>query len=470
MNRKNVTRFAFAIVVLCFVLSTFVSLWSLRIMAKQNMQALNKSLAAHIYDAISGELSEPIVVSRTMSSDAFLIEALKEEAEVGTKETARRLANYLSGIKEALDYEAAFVVSSSSMCYYSYGGLSKQMDLARSDRDQWYTQFIESGKPYELDVDRDELSQDVWTVFVDVRIEDGDGQLLGVCGVGAQMAGSQALFNDLEKEHGVKIDLIDASGLIHVDTDESRIENAYLEDIRVSQSSDYIFQKLGADRVAVTKYVERLDWYLVVQSDGSHVRGQYINVLMLNVVLCAAVLIIMILAIRIIAARTKALTRASFNDHATMLLNRRAFEEEKARLALASLKEDFVYMTADLNGLKRANDTLGHAAGDELIKGAADCLRACFSAYGDIYRIGGDEFAGMLHLSEAQLAEAVRALDRAMAEWKGKLVDELSLSCGYASSREFPSENITELSRISDERMYAAKEEHYRQTGKDRRT
>ena len=199
-------------------------------------------------------------------------------------------------------------------------------------------------------------------------------------------------------------------------------------------------------------------------------RAVGINVLMLNVVLCAAVLIIMILAIRIIAARTKALTRASFNDHATMLLNRRAFEEEKARLALASLKEDFVYMTADLNGLKRANDTLGHAAGDELIKGAADCLRACFGAYGDIYRIGGDEFAGMLHLSEAQLAEAVRALDRAMAEWKGKLVDELSLSCGYASSREFPSENITELSRISDERMYAAKEEHYRQTGKDRRT
>lgn len=43
------------------------------------------------------------------------------------------------------------------------------------------------------------------------------------------------------------------------------------------------------------------------------------------------------------------------------------------------------------------------------------------------------------------------------------------LSCGWASSREFPSENIAELIRISDERMYAAKDEYCRASGNDRR-
>ena len=44
MNRKNITRLAFAIVILSFVLSTVVSLWSLRLMTEQNMQELSKTL------------------------------------------------------------------------------------------------------------------------------------------------------------------------------------------------------------------------------------------------------------------------------------------------------------------------------------------------------------------------------------------------------------------------------------------
>lgn len=469
MNRRNITRLAFAIVILCFVLSTVVSLWSLRLMTERNLQELSKTLAAHIYDSISSELSEPITISRTMSHDAFLIEALKREKEAGTKETSLVMARYLFGLKNALDYEAAFVVSDASKCYYSYGGINKQMDLSRSDRDQWYTQFLQTGKEYDLDVDHDELSQDQWTVFVDTRIEDEAGRLLGVCGVGARMTGSQDLFVSLENEYGVKIHLIDADGFIHMGTDESQIESDYLTGIRVGDGSDYVYQKLGNDRFAVTKYVDKLGWYLVVESDGSGERGQMINVLLLNVVLCALVLAIMLLAIRIIVARTRALTSASIMDQPTQLLNRRAFEERKAELAMSPLKADFAYLTADLNGLKAVNDTLGHTAGDELIRGAADCLKTCFGKYGDIYRIGGDEFAAMLVLSEAQLQDAIAALNATTAAWSGRQVKALSLACGYATCREFPSENITELSRISDERMYAAKAAYYRETGKARR-
>jgi diguanylate cyclase (GGDEF)-like protein len=273
----------------------------------------------------------------------------------------------------------------------------------------------------------------------------------------------------LEKEYGVKINLVSADGLIHVDTDENRIEKEYLTGISLRESSDYIYQKLGPNRFAVTKYIERLGWYLVIESDGSTERGEILNVLLLNIVLCIIVLVIMLLAIRIIIARTRALTSASFVDQSTQLLNRRAFEEKKAELALSQLKEDFVYVTADLNGLKHVNDTLGHTAGDELIKGAAECLKASFGKYGDIYRIGGDEFAAMLVLTDEQRREAMAELEKTAENWCGEQVKGLSISCGYASSREFPSENITELIKISDERMYAAKDEYYRKSGNDRR-
>ncbi len=100
MNRKNITKLAFAIVIISFVLSTFVSLWSLRIMAQRNMQELSKALAARIYDSISSELSEPVTVARAMTCDTFLIEALKNEPRAGAEATEALLADYLSAQKE----------------------------------------------------------------------------------------------------------------------------------------------------------------------------------------------------------------------------------------------------------------------------------------------------------------------------------------------------------------------------------
>lgn len=469
MNRRNITRLAFAIVILSFVLSTFVSLWSLHLMAERNMQEMNKALASRIYDSISSELSEPVTVARSMANDTLLMDALKKEVAGNTREMEPVMTRYLSGQKNTFGYESAFVVSDRTKCYYSYGGINKQMDLERSERDQWYSRFISTGKEYDIDVDLDELSQDKWTVFVDTRIVDENGSLLGVCGVGTQITGNQDLFSDLEQEYDVKINLTDADGLIKIDTDESRIEKEHLSGIHLDNESDYVYQKLGNERFAVSKYIDSLDWYLVVQSNGSAQRAEILNVLLLNVVLCIIVLIIMLLAIRIIIARTRALTSASFVDQSTQLLNRRAFEEKKAELAMTPLKEDFVYITGDLNGLKQVNDTLGHQAGDELIKGAADCMKECFGKYGDVYRIGGDEFAAMLVITETQREEAMAELSRLSEKWCGQHVKGLSISCGHASSREFPSESITELSRISDERMYAAKEEYYRRSGKDRR-
>ena len=57
MNKSNVTRLALAIVLLSFLLSTFVSLWSLHLMGERNRRELSLMMAARIYDTIVGELS-----------------------------------------------------------------------------------------------------------------------------------------------------------------------------------------------------------------------------------------------------------------------------------------------------------------------------------------------------------------------------------------------------------------------------
>lgn len=469
MSRSKITKFAFAIVLISFLLSTFVSLWSLNMMSERNKRELGKVLASRIYDSISGGLSEPVMVARTMANDSFLIELLKNEDSLSESVMSEKMQTYLSGIQEGLEYEAAFVISDASRRYYSFQGMQKTIDPENEARDFWYAEFLKSGQSYRLDVDNDEFSSDAWTVFVDARIKDRDGAILGVCGVGVEMDETRDTFRRLENEYRVKISLIDRNGLVQVDTDESRIENHVLRDVKLNSAGDYLYQKLSGQSFVVSKYIENLDWYLVVQSDGSAELEDLLNVILLNVGLCVFVMIIMTLAVRIIAMRTIALANASFRDQDTGLFNRRAFEEEKARLQHAALEEDFVYLTVDINGLKTANDTLGHAAGDELIAGAAACMEKCFGPYGKTYRIGGDEFAAMLNASEEQLVQIRENLDKAVAAWSGEKIKSLSISCGYASAKEFPSENLTELSRISDERMYEAKAEYYRKNGIERR-
>lgn len=426
-------------------------------------------MAARIYDAISSELNEPVTLSLAMAKDTFLIKTLQDEQNVPEEESVEAIQEYLSNIRDWFNYESVYVISDATRRYYNFDGLSKIVDPEHDEHDYWYGAFLTKHVDYDLDVGYDEQSHDTWAVFVDTALRDRSGHFLGVCGVGMHMHKSHDLFLSLEKEHRVKIMLIDTAGQIQVDTEEDRLLTTYDNDLTLSPGGDYVYHDLGDGRIAVSKYLDRLDWYLVVESDGNTAREEYFNVILLNIALCVFVMVILILTLRIISMRTAALTNASLQDQDTQLLNRRAFEEEKERMMAATLEENFVYVTVDINGLKTTNDTFGHAAGDELICGTADCMRKCFGRFGKIFRIGGDEFVAMLHISDAQLDTVREELDRAVNNWEGERIKKLSVSSGYASAREFPSVNIAELSRISDERMYDAKAEYYRGKGIDRR-
>ncbi|MBP5280446.1 MAG: GGDEF domain-containing protein, partial [Erysipelotrichaceae bacterium] len=398
---------------------------------------------------------------------------LEMEDEVSEELCNEEIQKYLLGIKEGLNYESSFLVSDNSRRYYTYQGIHKLIDPEHDEYDRWYTDFLSLNQEYAYDVDIDDVHQNIMTVFTNVRITDkSNNKLLGVCGVGFHMNKSQELFYELEDEYHVKINLIDADHLILVDTDINKIEKEHLNNIDLTDAyatKEYVYQDFGNGRYAVTKYLEGIDWFLVVQNDGTSGGGNYLNAVLLNILLFGIVTAIMAYETHKIMKSTSDLSDASFKDNNTGLLNRRAFEEEKNELSNKVLNENLVYLIADLNGLKAANDTIGHHAGDELINGTASCLKKVLAPYGKIYRIGGDEFAAILYIPKDELAKVQSDLKKEFDSWSGDEVKELSVSCGYAPYREHPSESISGLSKIADELMYKEKEEYYRTSGKDRR-
>lgn len=164
----------------------------------------------------------------------------------------------------------------------------------------------------------------------------------------------------------------------------------------------------------------------------------------------------------------KKLLKISNTDELTHLYNRRLYEKDIDVYKYKYPEDDFIYISVDINELKKVNDTLGHLAGDELIIGTANCLRDGLSHYGKIYRTGGDEFIAILHTNK-NIKDIIKRLKDLVDCWHGKFVDSLSISIGYALKTEFKEPDILSISKLADKRMYDAKTDYYKKNGIDRR-
>lgn len=165
----------------------------------------------------------------------------------------------------------------------------------------------------------------------------------------------------------------------------------------------------------------------------------------------------------------------SNRDELTGLLNRRGFfaEVEEVQRRASALGVQVLLMYVDVDGLKRVNDQMGHAAGDLLIAAAANVLRLTFRDSDVLARLGGDEFVALAVLGRS----SDETLDRRtiMARFKEAVAlkrEELGASYDFSLSCGIVVATAAELSRIdvllaqTDREMYQAK--HARRLSRSR--
>lgn len=150
-----------------------------------------------------------------------------------------------------------------------------------------------------------------------------------------------------------------------------------------------------------------------------------------------------------------AMRTASQVDALTGLLNRRGFDRILAieeQRATRGNGDDAVIMV-DLDGLKRINDSHGHAAGDALIKRAAEALDGALRGSDQLFRIGGDEFVILATECtppglDTLVSRLVEALDTAGVD----------ASVGSASRRD--NGTLQHALDAADAAMYLEKQRH----------
>jgi diguanylate cyclase len=149
-------------------------------------------------------------------------------------------------------------------------------------------------------------------------------------------------------------------------------------------------------------------------------------------------------------------------DSLTDLTNRRALTERIENAMQAAQRNDkmFAILFMDLNGFKLINDSLGHSAGDEVLKAFAERLKQCVRGEDTVARWGGDEFVILME-NVASPEDAGRLAGSVLERmrqglWADKQPIQIIPSIGISL---FPKdgETVEELLKHADTAMYEAK-------------
>ena len=160
--------------------------------------------------------------------------------------------------------------------------------------------------------------------------------------------------------------------------------------------------------------------------------------------------------------RNNQLNRISMHDELTGAFNRRGFYESANQIFTAAENEGkrCVLIFADLDNLKKINDTFGHEEGDYAIKAVADFLKSGLRNTDIVARIGGDEFAAFALCENEKIIQSIPARIKKIAEKHNLNSDKkynITVSIGFYELNCSTSENIQMYMDKADASLYEDK-------------
>lgn len=464
-------RLALALSVILCLSVVSISLINYRV-ARETVrnEVLNSSLPLTrdtIYSDIHGAMMEPIHVSSLMAHDTFLKDwSLDGERDIDA------VRKYLTEIKNKYGYFSAFFVSARTGRYYHFDGVLKTIDPGDA-HDVWYYDFVRSGAEHELTVDTNEAEGNALTIFINFRMLDAEGRLLGVTGVGVKMSQVAELLERTQARYHKRILLADRSGVVQLFAGRTSLEKRSLWEMEGLRdvarlvlddrmpAANHEYDAGGRHYLLASRYVPDLTWFLLVEEDETaslaQARINLYRTLGIGLFMSLLVIAVSLGAVHAYQKRLETLVR---EDDLTGLANRREFERQFAVAAYLRQRRQspVALIVMDIDGFKTVNDRHGHLAGDRLLKAMADLARSALRPSDCLARWGGDEFVALVLLPQEQALAVAERIRRLVAEarWPGPSEEGVSLSCGVAELTA--EDSLDTIMHRADLALYRAKQ------------
>lgn len=425
-----------------------------------------------IYAGVENDLLQPVLASGLMARNTLLADKLaRGEADPD------RIAAYLRGVQERTGAVTAFLVSDRTRSYHHPSGVLKQVS-PDDPQDRWYFRFRDSGRTFEINIDRDTADLQRTTAFINVRLLDADGRFLGVVGLGLDIRSLMAQLQRYQQRYGGRILLVDQQGRIKLAADRT---TGSLDDIvglaphrrRIlsAPSTALHLERIGRSSYVSSRRIPELDWVLVVQQTSSLALRQLENLLAQNLIAAVLIsLVLLSLAQLTVGRQQRELERLASTDSLTGLLNRSAFEPLFQRHVAETRhrREPLAVALIDIDRFKQVNDHYGHPQGDDVICQLGRRIVQHIRPVDLLFRWGGEEF--LLLLPGCALPRARDLLERLRSDLHDQPValpertslppfpDQLlpvTISIGLSVHRS--EESSAELLQRVDEALYSAK-------------
>lgn len=310
MLRTNL--FLCAILIVGFIAVSIINYQSNFRALKKNIEHVSDLTSESIYYQINACFAEPVSVSKTMANDSLLKSFLAKEPERKNDEAyLYRLQNYLNAYKEQYGYDSVFLVSTNTNRYYHFSGLDRILTANNFEND-WYYSFLNSREDYSLNVDNDEAAGNMITTFVNCKIYDDGGQVLGVVGVGLRIENLKELLYSYAEKYGMQVMLLDDKGTIIIsskhadgapmtlfhdskDSGDNTIK-AIIKDTGIERETFWEKGK-GTDYFMAVQYTPILKWHLIVAKDTSKIKAQFERQLIVGISITVLILLSVLLIV-----------------------------------------------------------------------------------------------------------------------------------------------------------------------------
>ena len=470
------------IVALCLLLSagflatSLVSYYVSRNAIRESITTTELPLTSdNVYSEIQKDLVRPILISSMMSRDTFLRDwVLDGERDI------EQMTRYLKEIMSHYGAVTSFFVSDASHTYYSTGGVLKSVN-EKEARDTWYFRVRDMNDPYEINVDPDMANRDTLTIFINYRVVDYQKRFIGATGVGLTVDTVNRLIDDYQQRYGRTIYLVDAQGKITLSGKNglTRQNSSGLADNNIHNIDGlrdqaqaildaghgaFEYQSRGLRHFLNVRYIPELKWYLFVVKQEDKALSHIQRTLYLNLLLCAVITSIVLLIVYLTINRyQQRLEVLATTDSLTGLANRHALDILLAHQTLEASRNGtpLAAIMLDIDHFKTLNDSRGHLAGDETLRGIARTVRESLRASDIACRWGGEEFMIVLPntnlVAATQVACSLRErIEQQRYEFKGQKI-AITVSAGVALYRknELPESFVAR----TDSLLYQAKEE-----------
>ena len=228
------------------------------------------SMLREIRNDIERELATPLAVSRTLANNPYILDWMRaNEPDTGLDQVSRSLAR----IKSDFNASTTYVVSSLSNTYYHEQGVLKKLS-PQEPRDQWFYAFLNSGKPYSIDIDFDEATRKA-TVFINFLVSL-DGKRVGVAGMGRSLDAMTDLVRNYKLGETGFVFLVDQDGFIKLHPDQTLAGKSALRDLpgmkdvaaEIQGGTDFTLTSTrikDVDTLLASLPIPSLGWHVVAQ-------------------------------------------------------------------------------------------------------------------------------------------------------------------------------------------------------------